>query len=96
MKEMRNIIQRPMLTEKSTVMREMYNQIFFEVDRRANKVEIRKAVEKIFGVKVAEVRTLNYEGKRRRAGRLMHKGNDWKKAYVTLAPGQKLEIFEGA
>ena len=96
MKEIRNVIRRPLLTEKSTVMREMYNQILFEVDRRANKVEIRKAVEKIFGVKVAEVRTLNYEGKRRRFGRLMHKRPNWKKAYVILAPGQKLEIFESA
>lgn len=96
MKEMRSVIRRPLLTEKGTVMRELHNQILFEVDRRAGKVEIRQAVEKIFGVKVQDVRTINYEGKRRRAGRLMTKRNDWKKAYVTLAPGQKLEIFEGA
>lgn len=96
MKEIRNVMKRPMLTEKSIVMREMHNQIVFEVDRRANKVEIRQAVERIFGVKVLDVRTANFEGKRRRAGRLMTKRNDWKKAYVTLAPGEKLEIFEGA
>jgi large subunit ribosomal protein L23 len=87
-----------MLTEKSTVLREQFNQILFEVACGANKVEIGKAVEKIFGVKVLSVRTMNYEGKRRRAGRkrILIKRNDWKKAYVTLAPGQKLEIFEGA
>ena len=96
MKDLRSVIRRPMLTEKGTVMRELHNQILFEVDRRSNKVEIRQAVEKIFGVKVLDVRTINYQGKPRRAGRLMTKRSDWKKAYVTLAPGQKLEIFEGA
>ena len=96
MKNLRDVIRRPLLTEKSTVLREQLNQVMFEVDRRSNKVEIRKAVESIFGVKVLEVRTLNFEGKRRRAGRNMTKRSDWKKAYVTLAPGQKMEIFESA
>ena len=96
MKQLREVVRRPMLTEKSTVLREQLNQIMFEVDRRANKVEIRQAIEKIFNVKVTDVRTVNYEGKRRRAGRLMTKRSDWKKAYVTLAPGQKLDFFEGA
>ena len=96
MKNLRSVIRRPMLTEKGTVMRELHNQILFEVDRRANKVEICQAVEKIFGVKVLGVRTSNCQGKPRRAGRLVIKRSDWKKAYVTLAPGQKLEIFEGA
>jgi large subunit ribosomal protein L23 len=95
-KNLRNVIKRPLQTEKSTVLREQFNQVVFEVDRRSNKVEIRQAMEKIFRVKVLEVRTVNFEGKRRRAGRLMTKRNDWKKAYITLAPGQKLEIFENA
>ncbi|MDR1398207.1 MAG: 50S ribosomal protein L23 [Desulfarculales bacterium] len=96
MNNLRNIIKRPLLTEKSTVLREQFNQVVFEVDRRSNKIEICQAVEKIFGVKVLDVRTVNFEGKRRRAGRLKVKRNDWKKAYITLAPGQKLEIFENA
>ena len=96
MKDLRSVIRRPMLTEKGSVLREQFNQIMFEVDKNAGKVEIRQAVEKFFGVKVLKVRTVAYEGKRRRAGRLFTRRNDWKKAYVTLAPGQKLEIFEGA
>jgi large subunit ribosomal protein L23 len=95
-KHLQSVIRRPLLTEKSTVLREQFNQVVFEVDRRSNKVEIRQAMEKIFAVKVLEVRTVNFEGKRRRAGRLIAKRSDWKKAYITLAPGQKLEIFEGA
>ena len=66
------------------------------MDRRATKVEIRQAVEKIFDVKVLKVRTANFSGKKKRMGRNLGKRNDWKKAYVTLAPGQSVEFFEGA
>ena len=96
MKDLRSVIKRPCLTEKGAILREQDNQILFEVDRRANKVEIRQAIEKIFDVKVLKVHTLNYKGKPRRAGRVMIKRSDWKKAYVTLAPGQKLDFFESA
>ncbi len=68
----------------------------FEVAVDATKIEIRKAVEKIFKVKVLKVRTVNYDGKEKRVGRVVGRKNDWKKAYVTLAPGQTVEFFEGA
>jgi large subunit ribosomal protein L23 len=66
------------------------------VDPRANKIEIEKAVEKLFKVKVIDVRTLNVLGKKKRYGRLLGKKNDWKKAIVTVAPGSSIEIFDKA
>jgi large subunit ribosomal protein L23 len=78
------------------VAKELGNQVVFEVDRRANKIEIREAVEKIFDVRVLQVRTSSFKGKTRRLGRVMGKRPDWKKAYVTLAPGENVEFFEGA
>jgi large subunit ribosomal protein L23 len=95
MEEPYKIIRRPLITEKSTIQKEMHNQLAFEVDRRANKIEIKKAVEKIFKVQVADVRTQNYEGKRKRLGRNLGRRRHWKKAIVTLKPGQKIEFFEG-
>ncbi|MFP3870870.1 MAG: 50S ribosomal protein L23 [Syntrophobacteria bacterium] len=89
------IMRRPVITEKSTVQKEMHNKLAFEVDRRANKIEIKKAVEKIFKVQVQDVRTLHYRGKRRRVGRFVGRRPHWKKAVVTLKPGQKIEFFEG-
>jgi large subunit ribosomal protein L23 len=89
------IIRRPLMTEKSTVQKEMHNKLAFEVDRRANKIEIKKAVESIFKVQVVDVRTMNYEGKRRRLGRTVGRRPHWKKAIVTLKPGQKIDFFEG-
>ena len=96
MKELRQVLKRPLITEKSTLAKELGNQVVFEVDRRASKVEIRQAVEKIFEVKVLKVRTANFEGKQKRQGRVLGRRGDWKKAYVTLAPGQSVEFFEGA
>jgi len=89
-----SVIKRPLVTEKSTIARDEANKYFFEVDRRANKIEIEKAVEKLFKVKVVSVRTMNREGKKKRMGRMMGRKSDWKKAVVTLAPGQSIDIFE--
>ncbi len=91
-----DILKRPLITEKSTIQKEAANQLSFEVDRRANKVEIRRAVEKVFGVKVVDVRTMQKHGKVKRFGRTLGQRNNWKKAIVTLAPGEHVEFFEGA
>lgn len=95
MEDAYKIIKRPLITEKSTIQKEMDNQLAFEVDRRANKIEIKKAVERIFKVQVETVRTMNYQGKKKRLGRTMGRRRHWKKAVVTLKPGQKIEFFEG-
>jgi large subunit ribosomal protein L23 len=92
--ELYAVIKRPLVTEKSTIARDEANKYIFEVDRRANKIEIEKAVEKLFKVKVVSVRTMNREGKKKRMGRIMGRKSDWKKAVVTLAPGQSIEVFE--
>jgi large subunit ribosomal protein L23 len=89
------LIRRPLISEKSTKLKEATNTVCFEVDRRANKIEIQRAVEKLFGVKVSEVRVANRRGKWKRMGRFLGQRKDWKKAYVRLAPGEKLEFFEG-
>ncbi len=96
MKDLRQVVRRPLITEKGTLAKEANNQLVFDVDRRSNKVEIRQAVEQVFKVKVLKVRTVNCEGKKKRMGRIMGRRSDWKKAYVTLAPGQSVEFFEGA
>ncbi|MCX5833612.1 MAG: 50S ribosomal protein L23 [Deltaproteobacteria bacterium] len=70
------------------------NKYYFEVDRRANKIEIGQAVEKLFKVKVINVRTMNMTGKKKRVGRVLGRKRDWKKAMVTLAPGSSIEIFQ--
>jgi len=84
-----------LLTEKSNLDREAANKYHFEVDRRANKVEIGQAVEKLFKVKVTEVRVIHVLGKKKRMGRVMGKKSDWKKAIVTLAEGSRIEVAEG-
>ena len=90
------IIRRPLITEKSTELRDERNIVAFQVDRRANKIEIRRAVEAQFGVKVGEVRVASMHGKNRRQGRYVGRQPDWKKAYVRLAEGEKpIEFFEG-
>ena len=92
-----DVIRRPLITEKSTVQREGENTMAFEVDGRANKIQIRQAVEAQFKVKVAEVRVANCHGKVRRQGRFEGRRPDWKKAYVRLAEGEKtIDFFEGA
>jgi large subunit ribosomal protein L23 len=92
-----DVIRRPLITEKSSVQREEGNVLALEVDSRANKIEIRHAVEAQFKVKVADVRVANVRGKVRRQGRYTGKRPDWKKAYVRLAAGEKtIDFFEGA
>ncbi|MBW1709279.1 MAG: 50S ribosomal protein L23 [Deltaproteobacteria bacterium] len=95
MTEVHRAIIKPLITEKSTLQKEMQNQIAFVVDRRANKIEISKAVEQAFNVKVTKVRTINMRGKKRRMGRTSGRQSDWKKAIVTLAPGEHIDFFEG-
>jgi large subunit ribosomal protein L23 len=89
------IIREPRITEKSTVQKDSSNQVTFRVHPAANKIEVRKAVEKLLKTKVVEVRTMNVRGKSRRMGRNVGKRPDWKKAVVRLAPGEKVEFFEG-
>jgi large subunit ribosomal protein L23 len=96
MKEAQKIIRRPMITEKSTRQKEESRQYVFEVDRDANKIEIQSAVERLFKVKVLQVRTSNVLGKVKRLGRRYGKRADWKKAIVTLKEGDRIDFFEGA
>lgn len=96
MKEPQKIIRRPLVTEKSTLQKEEGRQYVFEVDRNANKIEIRSAVEHLFKVKVNNVRTINVLGKIKRLGRRYGKRPDWKKAIVTLREGDRIDFFEGA
>jgi large subunit ribosomal protein L23 len=90
------VIKGPVITEKGTLVNELGNQVVFRVDRRANKVEIRQAVERLFKVKVEKVRTSRLLGKTRRVGKTLGRRSDWKKAYVTLAEGARIDFFEGA
>lgn len=91
-----DIIKRPLITEKTSIQKEVSNQFTFEVDRRANRVEIKTAVENIFKVKVANVRTMQVKGKTKQRGWIVGKRRDWKKAIVTLMPGERIAFFEGA
>ena len=96
MKSQYDVIRRPVRTEKTTDMEEFNNQVVFEVDTRANKVEIRQAVERLFGVRVVGINTLNQKGKPKRVGRIFGRRSDTKKAIITLAEGDVIEFFEGA
>ena len=87
------IIRRPLVTEKSTMLREDTNIIAFEVDPKANKIQVKSAVEELFKVKVAEVRLFNVRGKMKRMGRWVGKRRDWRKAYVRLKEGEKAPDF---
>ena len=90
------VILRPVITEKSTDLKDASRTLCFRVAKKANKIEIRSAVETLFKVKVARVRTINVRGKMVRRGRSIGKKPNWKKAYVTLAEGEKMiEYFEG-
>jgi len=89
------VIKEPHITEKANIQKEGTNQITFKVHKKANKVEIRQAVETFFKTKVLDVRTMNVRGKRRRMGKTVGKKSDWKKAVVRLAPGENIEFFEG-
>lgn len=90
-----DIIKRPLITEKTTGQKETYNQFSFEVDRRANRLDVKRAIEDIFKVKVDNVRTMQIKGKVKRRGRILGKRKDWKKAIVTLMPGERIDFFEG-
>jgi len=89
------VIKEPHITEKANLQKEGANQITFKVHKKANKVEIRQAVETFFKTKVLDVQTMNVRGKRRRMGKTVGKKSDWKKAVVRLAPGENIEFFEG-
>jgi large subunit ribosomal protein L23 len=91
------IIRRPLVTEKSTLLRDSGNVIAFEVSPKANKIQVKLAVEELFKVKVEEVRLFNVRGKVKRMGRYEGKRRDWRKAYVRLKAGEKAPDFiEGA
>ena len=89
------VLKRPVLTEKSSYNADALQRYTFEVDVRANKHQIREAVEAIFDVEVLGVNVMNVRGKRRRVGRRVGRAPDWKKAIVTLAPGDTISYFEG-
>lgn len=96
MRTPREILIRPLMTEKSMQQKEAFNTVTFRVHPDANKVEIRTAVEQVFNVKVADVRTASFEGKMKRMGKHQGRRSDWKKAIVTLSPGHKIDLVEGA
>jgi large subunit ribosomal protein L23 len=90
------VIRAPLVSEKGTLLAESTNQVLFKVRPEANKVEVKKAVETLFKVKVEKVRMARYLGKVRRVGRSMGRRAEWKKAYVTLKEGDKIDFFGGA
>ena len=94
MKDLSKVIRKPMITERGTIIRDAHNQYIFEVAKAANKHEIKQAVEHFFGVKVEAVRTMNYRGKIKRMGRYEGKRADWKKAIVTLAADDSIDLFD--
>lgn len=95
MKNLRQVIRKPLITEKSTIEREVSNIVTFAVAPKAKKLEIKRAVEELFGVKVLEVRTSLMRGKLRRVGRNTGRKPSWKKARVRLREGDSIEFFEG-
>lgn len=90
-----DIIRGPVVTEKTTLQKELHNQVTIRVDKRANRLEIKDAVEKSFNTKVKQVRTVQVKGKVKQRGRIIGKRKDWKKAIITLMPGQRIDFFEG-
>ncbi|MBI4515055.1 MAG: 50S ribosomal protein L23 [Deltaproteobacteria bacterium] len=94
MKDVFRVLASPLITEKGTLVNQLGNQVLFKVRAQANKTEIRHAVEGLFKVKVEKVRTMNYLGKMRRVGKSRGQRPAWKKAYVTLAEGQRIDFFE--
>ncbi|OGP52801.1 MAG: 50S ribosomal protein L23 [Deltaproteobacteria bacterium RBG_13_52_11] len=96
MRDIYQVIKKPLITEKANILKEKDNKVAFVVDRAANKAEIKAAVERLLKVKVLKVHVSNMKGKPRRVGRNIGKRPDWKKAVVTLKPGDRIEFFEGA
>lgn len=95
MKDLTTIIKKPLITEKGTMLKEQSNQVMFAVDKNANKIEIKSAVEKLFKVHVTDVKTMVMKGKVKRYGRHEYQRPDWKKAVVTLKDGDSIEFYEG-
>lgn len=95
MKDYTQIIKRPIVTEKGTMLRQAGNQVIFAVARNANKIEIKKAVEELFSVHVEDVKTMNMNGKAKRFGMHAYQRPHWKKAIVTLKSGESIEFYEG-
>jgi large subunit ribosomal protein L23 len=93
-KELYEVITAPLITEKGTLIHQEANQVVFRVRRDVNKDQIRRAIETFFKVRVEKVRTINYLGKTRRVGRNTGRRPGWKKAYVTLAEGERIDFFE--
>ncbi len=89
------IIKRPLITEKTSIQKELFNKVTFEVDRRANRIEIKQEIETVFNVRVSSVKTMQITGKTKQRGRITGKRRDWKKAIVTLMPGERIDFFEG-
>ncbi len=96
MKNPQEIIQAPLITEKGSLLSETAHQVLFRVRPDANKIEVKKAIEALFKVKVIKVRMARYLGKMRRVGRNAGRLPQWKKAYVTLKEGDKIDFFGGA
>ena len=94
MRDARQIVMRPLVTEKATTLKDDHNQVSFQVAIDANKIEVRRAIETIFNVKVTGVRTQVVFGKMKRMGRHIGRRASWKKAIVTLGPGSKIDLFE--
>lgn len=90
-----DILVRPLNTEKSNILLEEAGKVSFEVAPKANRIEIQKAIETVFNVKVLSVNTLNVKGKIKQRGRIVGKRKNWKKAVATLMPGEKIEFFDG-
>jgi large subunit ribosomal protein L23 len=95
MKSIYEVIKKPLITEKGSSLKEKQNKIVLQVSTEANKIEIKNAVEAVFKVKVEEVRTMVFKGKRKRMGARQGVRSDWKKAVVTLQEGQTVEYLEG-
>lgn len=92
-----DIIKRPLDTEKTNIQKEDFYKVSFEVDKSSNRIEIKRAIEKIFNVKVKNVRTMQVKGKPKFRGRqIAGKSNNWKKAIITLMQGERIDFFEGA
>jgi len=95
MKSIYDVIKKPLITEKGSALKETQNKIVLQVSTEANKIEIKNAVEAVFKVKVEEVRTMVFKGKKKRLGARQGVRSDWKKAVVTLQEGQTVEYLEG-
>ena len=91
-----DVLRAPKMSEKTLSLKEEANQFAFEVDQRANKIQIKESIEKSFKVTVLKVRTMNVRGKKKRLGRYQGLKSSWKKALVSLKEGDTIEYFEGA